>query len=58
VDFVVPVGFEPFAEQLLPVMMVVMLRLGGCNRGIAKSEQAENDHHSSENTLYTIHVHG
>jgi len=39
-------------------MMVVMLRLGGCNRGIAKSEQSENDNHSSEKTLNTIHVHG
>jgi hypothetical protein len=39
-------------------MMVVMLRLGGCNRGTAKNEQAENDNRSSEKTLYTIHVHG
>jgi hypothetical protein len=57
-NFMVPVRFEPLGEQLLPVMMVVMLRLGGCNRGTAKREQAENDNHSSEKTLYTIHVHG
>jgi hypothetical protein len=38
-------------------MMVVMLRLGGCNRGTAKREQAENDKHSGEKTLYAIHVH-
>jgi hypothetical protein len=58
VDFVVPVGFELLAEHLLPVMMVVMLRLGGCNRGTAKNEQAENHNHSREKTLFTIHVHG
>src|SRR6266516_4153160 len=33
-----PVGFKPLAEHLLPVMMVVMLRLGGRNRSIAKSK--------------------
>jgi hypothetical protein len=58
VDFMVPIGFEPLAEQLFRVMMVVMLRLGGCNRGTAKREQAENDKQSGEKTLYAIHVHG
>src|ERR1700687_4055576 len=58
VNFMAPIGFELLAEHLLPVMMVVMLRLGGCNRGIAKSEQAENDNHRSEKTLYAIHIHG
>jgi hypothetical protein len=57
-DFMVPIGFEPLAEQLLPVMMVVMLRRGRCKGGIPKSEQAENDNHSSEKTACTIRVHG
>jgi hypothetical protein len=43
---------------LLPVMMVVMLRLGGCNRDTAENNQSENDNHRREKTLFTIHVHG
>jgi hypothetical protein len=38
--------------------MVVMLRLGLCKGGVAKSEQANDDNHSSEKTVYMIHVHG
>jgi hypothetical protein len=57
VDVMVTVVFEVVADQLLPVMMVMMLRSGNCNCGRAKREQPENDNHSSGKTLYTIHVH-
>src|SRR5229473_1055792 len=54
-DHMVPVGFDFLAEQFLPVLMV---RLGRCNRGIDKGEQAENDKDGREKTLYTVTVHG
>ncbi len=53
----VTVVFEVVTDQLLPVMMVMVLRNGSCNCGRAKREQPENDNHSGEKTLYTIHVH-
>jgi hypothetical protein len=58
VDFVVPVGFEPLAEHLLTVMMVVVLRLGGRKSRTSKSEKSQTNNHRSEKALYSIHVHG
>jgi hypothetical protein len=58
VDVMVAVVFEVVADQCLPVMMVMILRGGGRNRGLAESKQPENDSHSCEKTLYTIHGHG
>jgi hypothetical protein len=33
-DVMMPLVFKVIAEQLLPVMMVMLLRTGGCNTGL------------------------
>ena len=48
-------GCLPAAPVILTVLMVRLVR---CNRGIGKGEQAENDNDGSEQTPYTVHVHG
>jgi hypothetical protein len=55
VDFMVSVGFEPLAEHLFSIVMV--MRLGCCDRGIAEKEQTHNRNRGREETWHTIHVH-